>query len=198
MERNGHQKMQPHRASVRAVADSGAQSNLWSLQFYTDAGFAQNDLLQVQNNLNAANKTPIQIVGAFFAHLQGQMPDGSKISVRSMIYVSPDVSDLYLSQETMMYLKIINQDFQKIGSARSPVKNINDTWSITSVNVIRAINAGCSATEKNGATCSCPQRSIVPDCPTSLPFACAPENNGKIKQWLLDIYAPSTFNTCPH
>lgn len=31
-----------------------------------------------------------------------------------------------------------------------------------------------------------------------LPFPCTPENNAKMKQWLLQTYSSSTFNTCPH
>ena len=39
---------------------------------------------------------------------------------------------------------------------------------------------------------------MVPERPTSLPFEPIPENNLKMKQWLLERYAGSTFNTCPH
>ena len=37
-----------------------------------------------------------------------------------------------------------------------------------------------------------------PTRPVKLPFPATPENNGKMKSWLLEIFASSTFNTCPH
>ena len=33
---------------------------------------------------------------------------------------------------------------------------------------------------------------------TELPSSCTPENNQRMKAWLLERYASSTFNTCPH
>ena len=45
---------------------------------------------------------------------------------------------------------------------------------------------------------ACPQRTAVTPPPSSLPFSCMPENNAKMREWLLDKYAASTFNTCPH
>ena len=34
--------------------------------------------------------------------------------------------------------------------------------------------------------------------PAELPFPCIPINNKRMRAWLLDRYASSTFNTCPH
>ena len=33
---------------------------------------------------------------------------------------------------------------------------------------------------------------------STFPFPCLPENNERMKAWLLERYAASTFNTCPH
>ena len=49
-----------------------------------------------------------------------------------------------------------------------------------------------------GATCSCPQREATPQLLAKLPFPCLPVNDKKMRAWLLDRYAASTFNTCPH
>ena len=46
--------------------------------------------------------------------------------------------------------------------------------------------------------CDCPQRSAVPPKPKHLPFDPVPANNERMKRWLLERYASSTFNTCPH
>ena len=47
-------------------------------------------------------------------------------------------------------------------------------------------------------TCSCPTRVKPPSRPQSLPVRCTPENIPAMKQWLLDRFASSTFNKCPH
>ena len=65
-------------------------------------------------------------------------------------------------------------------------------------NAIRTMNDGCSAPHNShDASCSCPQREVSPPRPSELPFPCTPENNKRMKAWLLDRYAASTFNTCP-
>ena len=49
--------------------------------------------------------------------------------------------------------------------------------------------------------CSCPQRPAEPPpLPTSLPpgLNATPEDVPALKQWILDYYASSTFNTCTH
>ena len=60
------------------------------------------------------------------------------------------------------------------------------------------------ATIENGAlkvkakTCSCKPRTLPPPRPKELPFECIPENNDKMKEWLINRFSSSTFNTCPH
>ena len=183
-------------APIKAVTDSGAQSDIWSLQHFLDAGFSQKDLIQVRSNLNAANKTGIKVVGAFFATLEGLGKNGERLETKSMIYVSPDIGDFYMCQETMMNLGILARDFPQIGGARAS-KPTNDVPEAPSINVIRAMNAGCSALDQEGP-CSCPQRTTIPPLPAKLPFPCKHENNGKMREWLLEQFAASTFNTCPH
>ncbi|KAF3842804.1 hypothetical protein F7725_001653 [Dissostichus mawsoni] len=56
-------------ARISAVADTGAQSDLWSLEEFLACGFARDDLRPVSLSLSAANRSPIAIEGAFFARL---------------------------------------------------------------------------------------------------------------------------------
>ena len=48
------------------------------------------------------------------------------------------------------------------------------------------------------AFCGCLKRTVPPPAPDKLPFPPTEENRIKIKEWLLDYYGSSTFNTCPH
>ena len=47
-------------------------------------------------------------------------------------------------------------------------------------------------------TCSSPQHTPPLSCPAELSFPCSPENNEKMKAWLLKRYGALTFNTRHH
>ena len=189
-----------------AVTDSGTQSNIWSLKDFDAAGFPRSALSPVSLSLKAANSSRITVHGVFFARIDGKAQDGSITSCQAMIYVSDQVRGLFLSFDTMVDLLIVGRDFPSIGSAKMDIKLPNcSSQRITpphppqlSVAARRAMNAGCSADSSGDDQCSCPQSEVVPPLPDHLPFRCAPENNARMKQWLLDRYSASTFNTCPH
>ncbi len=191
-----------------AVADSGAQIDVWGMDEYLRGGFRLDDLQPVSMSLDAANKSPICIDGAFFATITGLQADGTPIECKSMTYVSRDVHSFYLSEETMMALGMLSPDFPSPGCALNSKASTTSILSPSAVfdNVpstqtasLRAINEGCTSQRTpEDKVCDCPIRRAVPPRPTELPFPCTPENNGKMKQWLLDRYADSTFNTCPH
>ena len=67
------------------IADTVAQSDLWSLQQFLDAGFTMADLSPVSLSFNAANKSPIRIDGTFFAKLDGRLPTGKTVLRQSKI-----------------------------------------------------------------------------------------------------------------
>ena len=48
------------------------------------------------------------------------------------------------------------------------------------------------------AQCGCLLRTLPPPPPEHPPFALTPENTHLVQEWLLDTYASSAFNTCPH
>ena len=48
------------------------------------------------------------------------------------------------------------------------------------------------------ATCGCCLRKDPPNHPTSIPFEPTHENRGKLEKWILEHYASSAFNVCPH
>ena len=57
--------------TITAMADSGAQSCLWSMDGFRAAGFSNEYLIPVNMDLVAANKSPISIEGAALLRLQG-------------------------------------------------------------------------------------------------------------------------------
>lgn len=198
-----HKLQFPHQLhtaeNVAALADSGAQTNVWSLQDFQRFGF-RCDCLVPALNLMAANHSPIPVVGAFFAIIEGASPNGDKVRCRSLVYVSDAVHALYLSMETLMALGIVSPQFPMIGEHEHANTGLPAaTLPSTGAPHIRAVYDGCAAPHLlSTESCGCPQRSAVPPLPKQLPFPCIPENNAKMKTWLLERYAGSTFNTCPH
>ncbi|KXJ11077.1 Retrovirus-related Pol polyprotein from transposon opus [Exaiptasia diaphana] len=98
------------RAEVKAIADTGAQSDIWSLHEFLACGFPREILRPVSLSLSAANRSPIPIEGAFFAKLSTTRM-GKDETCRAMVYVSSAVNTMYLSCETLLNLGILPQDF---------------------------------------------------------------------------------------
>ena len=187
--------------SITGIADTGAQSNLWGLKQFQSFGFSTSNLRPVKTQIRAANKNPINVLGACKALISGQSPEGKPISCTSYIYISDSVSDFYLSYDTMVDLLMLDSRFPIIGGCTNPKAPTHAPIgaSSPSYNYVRALNAGCAHPPKDeSAACKCPQREATPTRPTELPFPPIPENNAKMKQWLLDRYSKSSFNTCPH
>ena len=66
-------------------------------------------------------------------------------------------------------------------------------------NAMRPLDDNCPVpTITHNTICICLQHRAALPGPSKLPFPCGPENNAKMKAWLLARYASSTFNTCPH
>ena len=160
---------------VNVVTDTGAQSALWSLQSFYKCGFKDADLLPVKRTMRAANMEEIEIAGAIFVRLHGKDACGTKHTAHVMVYVSPSTEKFYLSREALIQLGVIPKDFPKVGAALES-----------------------SAIEDQTAECGCPKRSLPPGRPAELPFPACPENAEKMKKWLGDRYASSTWNKCTH
>ena len=73
------------------MADSGAQSCLWSYKEFIASGFSDSDLIPVSTDLVAANKSPIDLAGAVILRLQGH---NSSNSCATMVYISRDANGM--------------------------------------------------------------------------------------------------------
>ena len=117
--------------------------------------------------------------------LDGTTSLGSEISCATMVYVSPDAEGFFLSLEAMVDLGLINRS-----SELCPNELSGDVSSHEGVSFQRAADSG-------SVQCDCPQRTGVPSRPAKLPFSIDASNNEKMKEWLLERFRSSTFNTCP-
>ncbi|KAF3858985.1 hypothetical protein F7725_021384 [Dissostichus mawsoni] len=135
-------------ARISAVADTGAQSDLWSLEEFLACGFARDDLRPVSLSLSAANRSPIAIEGAFFARLSTTCSGGRVTSCRSMVYVSSSVRAMYLSYESLLNLSLLPVNFPSDDVAGGPKDRRSPDTADTpdqplSVNATRSTNGGC-------------------------------------------------------
>ena len=166
--------------------------NLRRAKTFEHAGFCKNDLLPVSIRVQATNKISVNILGAFRATVSGMCSNNEVISCNSITYVidsATGVQSFFLSYETMLVILIINRDFPIIGSQlpnqhSKVVANLNEKDQ--------------SKLNLHEVTCSCPTRSKVPDKPCKLSLKAKSENVSKTNEWLLQRYAASTFNVCPH
>ena len=177
---------------VDVVTDSGAQSCLWSRRGFLTSGFSMRDLIPVEHVMKAANHAPITIDGAILLRLSGKSSEGRYFEAAVMVYVSPEAGSFFLSKEAMVQLGVIPKNFPMIGSAMEP-STANGHATETAV-----LGQDVEYPLPDRADCGCLRRVHPPGEPNKLPFACTTENQEKMKLWLLDRYASSTFNQCPH
>ena len=140
--------------------------------------------------MKAANTATISIDGAIVIRLSGHTKTGQAVEAATMVYISPEANSFFLSKEAMIQLGIIPQNFPELGQAFLAChRSHTDEHAEVCANI---------PTNPSRADCSCLLRKQPPGRPDKLSFACTQENTDKIKDWLLNRYASSTFNKCPH
>lgn len=161
-------------AFVSAMADTGCQSCLAGTQFIRKLGLSTGDLATVSQKMHAANNEKIRILGA--AIIRFTM--GPK-TTRQIVYITDSTDKLFICREACADLGIIPKDFPA-----------------TQCNVVN--DSEPPSPPLNKRPCGCPKRVPPPPLPTTLPFPATEANRGKLRDHLLEIYGPSTFNTCEH
>ena len=157
--------------NVTAIADTGVQTNVRSLEAFLQCGFDCKILIPTAD-LVAAYPTVISIAGAFHAIMEGITCDRSTIQCRAMVYVSAGIHALHLSQHTLHALGVVSPNFSTAGEHHIPEREMQSV--APAINVIRSLTNGCISPGNSNEPCSCPQRTAVPPPPTELPFPCIP------------------------
>ena len=166
-----------------AIADTGAMTVVAGMDLVRGLGLGEEDLIPVEIELSAANNSKLSILGGVFLSIGGRDRDGDPIYTRQICYIQKDDDNVYLSRSACQSLGMISKNFPTIG----------DCLNAVSVNKgMHNIYTPCS---QNGK-CSCPKREKPPTAPTTLPFPATVENREKLKNWILNRYASSTFNIC--
>ena len=105
---------------VDGIADTGAQVCLWSLSDFYKAGYKKKELIKVKQKIAAANREPIEIVGAVFLSVES-----NSFKTNLMAFVTPDINGFYLSRQVLTELYVIPKSFPTAGDAK-PGTNVKE------------------------------------------------------------------------
>ena len=155
------------------------------VDFIENIGIKNNQLIPVDTVVKAANKTVIKVDGAVIVEIRLNTP-GADRSTKQIVYISPMATKTYLSLDACKHLGLVPECFPKVTTDGAKVCEVEYDDGFL-------VNSSELEVEKS---CSCPRRTLPPEMPTKLPF---PETEvEKIKEWIVNRYKSSTFNTCEH
>ena len=146
-------------------------------------GLGKQDLLRVDKRITMANKEEITIIAAVLLALESSTAAGEKVCTSASIFVSSSTYHFYLSCTTFTQLSILDSPFPNTGAGiRTPVA------------------AHLQVSTPRLTSCGCLSRTSPPPCPSTGPLVPVPPKqlNGKMRVWLMNKFASSTFNQCPH
>lgn len=169
----------PQTSTLSVMADTGCQSCLAGIDVLHQLGLSERDLIPVTMKMHAANNNMIKIIGAAVLRFSGRAMNDKMIETRQIVYITNSTTKVFLSREACVTLGIISRTFPTIGETLNVVTDLNNDIAITT-------------------PCACPKREPPPIPPKCLPFPASPDNRDRLKQYLLDYYKSSTFNTCEH
>ena len=178
------QSCSPRPVNVSMIADSGCQSCIMPTTVAYKMGLSDSDIFPVTLTMRGAIAEDLFVCGGIVAIITATDMSGSIRCTKQIIYLSKKMTKSFLCREALVDLGALPTHFPAI-----PANNIHITASTSSV------------TEPDLPICSCPKRpDEPPPLPTSLPpgLKAIPEHVPALKQWILDYYGASSFNTCEH
>ena len=195
------------RVKTPGVFDTGAQLAITSPAIVNHLGYSVYDLLKVSTNVNSVSNTKIDIMGGIILNVKAtNRLTGVTRTCKQLFYVSNQVTETYLSKDCCTQLQTIPLDFPSVGSCPtstpSEPSSTTSTASMVAATITR-INATLPPCTNSGVPgksdkpCQCPRRTMPPT-PPPLPCEATEENLPILKQFILDTYASSAFNTCSH
>ena len=172
---------------IMCMADTGCQSCLAIIKAISRLGIKRQELIPVTMKMPAANKHGINIIGAAILRFSGKTSNGIRES-RQIVYVTNVDNKVFLSREACVSLGIISDQFPKVGEIAKRTTTNATSDAPEYLRNDSGLTAGCS----------CPKRELPPPPPTQLPCPATDGNRETLRQFLLDHYNGSTFNTCEH
>ncbi len=146
----------PKSMQLTAIADTGCQSCLASMNVIRRLGLSENALIPVTTSMHTVNNSSIHILGATILRFSGKCKQGQQLETRQIVYVTEESNKLFLSRETCEALGMISGSFPTVGES---VPAHTDTHANMSFDAAQQ-------TTQTPATCNCPRRQKPPPKPT--------------------------------
>ena len=171
--------------NIQACADTGAQLTTIPIALLPKLGVRSTDVLPIMTNLNTVTGAPVELIGGILLEFRGiNHATGIEMTSKQLAYVSTTIPYTFLSREACNDLGLIPKDFPTIGGCSPPMTVASMTCS----------NSGVSGPDD--LPCSCPRRELPPNTPPTMPCAPTSDNLPLLRQYIVDRYAASAFNTC--
>ena len=163
----------PGKCTISGMADTGCQSCLCGLP-----GMNKLDISRKTSSLSQCRcMQPIKHPSAYLELLSSdrqEEPSLANVFKPDKSSVTDNVDKLFISCEECISLGMISENFPSIGEAASLI------------------------TSSKAAICDCPRCTLSPPRHTNPRCPPTEENIPRIKQYLMDYYRSTTFNTCEH
>ena len=168
---------------VPLIADSGCMSSIMPYCSAMAMGYKQEDIMPVRMSMKGAIRENLGVEGGIIVEVVIKDRLGGERKCLQLMYVSKRMEKAFLCREALIQLGIILEDFPQI------ICN-------TPASIVGSVSADISED-----SCNCPRRTRdMPPIPSSLPngLTGAEKDLPALKEWLLQQYAATTFNTCEH
>ena len=184
-------------STTSSIMDTGAQMALAPISILTQLGLQPESLLPLESRVAGASREPIHLVGGVLVEVTGISPTGETASCLQLLYISTAVTEVYMSLDVCIQLGVVPGTFPTIQSCNSAgaVAALSQAEPIPNI-------AGLPACTNSGVLnpdeppCTCPDRSLPPSDKPVLPCPPTAENLPILKNYILQRYASSAFNTC--
>ena len=175
-----------------AMADTGAQMCILGRNQIHKLGMPVGDLEPASLGITIADGGQATNLGMVFLEISVKAPGGGTRVTKQQCYVLDGAGSLFLSYEALVDLGSCPKGFPQV-AASNVIGGQHQ--------VQQEPGPGPQAPEELGAeprTCKCPKRARAPDPPLELPYPATVENIPRLREYIVERYSASAFNTCTH
>ena len=145
-------------------------------------GIKHSEYLPAAMHIHVADSRSKGAAGMAILELSAKSLDGTVHTTWQQAYIMDGAEHLYLSYEALRELESLSESLPKAKG--------NQEGRVSGVKKDRE--------GQEPRRCNCPDRTLPPPAPMELPFEADERNIDKLREWIMDMYIASAFNTCTH
>lgn len=169
---------------MQSYPDTGAVVTVAGPWILRRLNIAQGNLHHTSQKIRAVGGKLLTVLGYFYSKIMVKAINNQPLECYDVIYVVKDTSCMLLSLSTCKSLNIVHSTFPQPHSDPTAAQ----TPKICSV-------SPNPVSPSSSPDCTGVPRAPPPPRPSALPIPATADNVGALKQWLLDAFATSAFNT---